>query len=188
MKACDLKSVKLWRLLEASKAPKNQGPLDSMDARADALEKRFLAKVKKTSKCWEWTSCFYSTGYGDFWLVGYHLGAHQASYLIYKGDIPKGDFVCHTCDNRACVNPAHLFLGTHVANMADMVSKNRQVKGESVQGARLTEANVLEILELRGKGMFVRDLAEKFSVHLKTIEHILYKKTWKHLTTLRGQQ
>ncbi len=79
------------------------------------------SKIIKTNKCWEWTGLRHKQGYGKF----KGLGVHRIFYELYKGKIPDGMLVCHSCDNPPCCNPKHLFLGTHKDNMQDMIKKNR---------------------------------------------------------------
>lgn len=81
------------------------------------------------SECWEWTDTFAKDGYGRFYINGKTIGAHRASYLIYKGDIVNNLFVLHSCDNPKCVNPEHLWLGTQKMNMDDAKQKGRLNNG-----------------------------------------------------------
>lgn len=86
--------------------------------------------------CIEWQGRKSFDGYGRVWFRGAEIGAHRVSYIMAIGEIPDGLYVCHTCDNRLCVNPEHLWLGTHIDNMNDMRSKGRGVGGENNQKRR----------------------------------------------------
>jgi len=88
---------------------------------------RFWSKVSKTSECWEWTAQIMSNGYGRFYYQGRQQAAHRVSYLLATGTYPGEFQVCHTCDNRKCVRPEHLWLGTRSDNMKDCFNKGRAV-------------------------------------------------------------
>jgi len=91
------------------------------------LRLRFEAKIDKTGECWTWTAHQNSTGYGRFYDTarGRLVLAHRLSWELHRGPVPKGLCVCHHCDNRLCVRPDHLFLGTYSDNMKDMMRKGR---------------------------------------------------------------
>jgi hypothetical protein len=92
-----------------------------------SLQARFDAKVKRTeSGCHEWQSTFHRDGYGKFWHVDRQVQAHRMAYMIYKGD-PGDQWVLHKCDNRKCVNPEHLYLGTPAQNTSDMFERGRAI-------------------------------------------------------------
>lgn len=89
-------------------------------------KERFFINVNKTDTCWIWMGAKNPQGYGSFYTGSRSVGAHRFSWELEKGEIPDGMFVCHMCDNPACVNPAHLWLGTHQQNMEDMKNKDRR--------------------------------------------------------------
>jgi len=95
--------------------------------------------------CWPWNGTMLSNGYGVVKHKRKPYKAHRASFIINKGEIPAGMYVCHSCDNPSCVNPNHLWLGTPKDNMHDKVAKDRQSKGsfhsESVKKSDLFKIN-----------------------------------------------
>jgi len=96
---------------------------------------RFWNRVKKTNKCWLWLGYKDPNGYGNLNIGGKAYLTHRVSYYIHFGSIPKGMEICHHCDNPSCVNPKHLFLGTHKDNMHDAIKKEKiDFKAMSIKG------------------------------------------------------
>lgn len=132
---------------------------------------RFLKYVRRDSEsdCWLWTGAKQSDGYGQFGLNGTPRKAHRVAYTLWRGTIPENLLVCHTCDHRNCVNPAHLFLGTPSDNAADMKRKGRAARGKKV---KLTDRDVREIQALRERGVIQPALASRFGVARQTITRV----------------
>jgi len=151
----------------------------------DIQEERFFNKVNKTDTCWLWVGGK-SAGYGNFSLNKKEIGVHKISYMHHnKTEIPKGLLVCHSCDTPACVNPEHLFLGTHQENMDDMVKKGRSTKGkrdgDKNPHSKLTTEQVLEIASLLDTHTNV-ELAKEYGVSEKAISDIRIGRTWPSVT------
>jgi hypothetical protein len=137
--------------------------------------------IDPNTKCWNWTAAKYMTGYGHFSYGGSGKPAHRVSYELHNGPIPVGFLVCHRCDNRACINPDHLFLGTPADNTADMMSKkrNRHPRGPDAGRAILTEADVLAIRSDTKSTQ--KALGEQFGIGPRQIGYIRARKSWAHL-------
>jgi hypothetical protein len=159
---------------------------------------------KKPNECWVWTGCLTEKGYGHVRFLGKDWKASRLAWMLTKED-PGAFYVCHHCDNPACCNPEHLFLGTAKDNIQDMVKKGRHprnktgylpsgnnhhsrlhpevmARGEQNGAAVLTEAKVLEILRLRSEGMSLQCMARRFNVSKGTIVFIIQRKTWRHVS------
>jgi len=136
------------------------------------------------SGCWLWLGYVWPAGYGRIYEGTRAVRAHRAAWIAYRGDIPADMHVCHRCDNRCCVNPDHLFLGTHAENMLDKIRKNRHVAGirhgESNATSKLEVANILEI---RASNLSQRTLAKQFGVNRATIHQIRAGSAWAHVPT-----
>jgi len=145
------------------------------------INERFWSKVSIKDKysCWEWTSGLDRYGYGEFWSNDRQtsIQSHRVSWTLINGDIPDKLFVLHKCDNRKCVNPDHLFLGTQLDNMKDMESKGRRANGKS----KLSEMNILEIRELSSLGVTGKVLSKEYGVLPSCISKIIKKQTWSYL-------
>lgn len=150
------------------------------------LKDAFLARVtpRDESDCWIWEGSITAKGYGVFKHGDTHYRAHRASYLIYRGPIPDGVNVCHNCpsgDNPLCVNPAHLWLGDHIANQRDKIKKDRQAKGETQGSVKLTEDDIRHIRHLAQRGERYAHIAKTYQIDASTASDIARRKSWKHI-------
>jgi hypothetical protein len=145
---------------------------------------RFWKKVNCSGgpdACWPWAGHIGENGYGIVGINGRQYKAHRVSYFIEHGRIDNDRLVLHRCDVRACVNPAHLFLGTPKDNSQDAVRKGRNTKlyGEQNGKAKLTRAAVLSIRRIckRG-GVYQKTVAKQFSVSEATVSYVVNGGRW----------
>ena len=155
------------------------------------LHERLLShvQVNEPHGCWEWTGSK-RNGYGRM-IIGSRTDgtrktvmAHRVSYELEYGEIPNGMEVCHKCDNRCCVNPEHLFLGTHKENMDDRDNKgrNKPQKGEKNGRAKLSENDVYAIRTKRANGSTFQEIADEYGIHKKTVMDAVSGKNWSGIT------
>lgn len=154
-----------------------------MTNRTKAAIARFWANVDTSGgpdACWLWTGNTHK-GYG---IIAVHRtrGSHRVSYELANGPIPEGLHVLHACDNRRCVNPVHLSLGTNAENCLDRKLKGRGAdkRGEKHHLARLTNADVLEIRRTARPGNHA-SIAERFGISRKYVSDIVHKQRWAHV-------
>lgn len=137
------------------------------------------------SDCWEWQGCISTTGYGKFRLNGRHMLAHRVSWELHNGPIPAGMHICHSCDNPACVNPHHLWLGTPADNMHDRDEKGRHIaphtRGEAHGRAKITEAQVMMMRKLWKQGVSQSEIGRRFGISSHQAHMIVRHKHWRHV-------
>ena len=143
----------------------------------DSVE-RFYSKIEESDNCWLWKGAIQSKGYGSFSIDKKTYLAHRISYEIHHGEIPNGMLVLHKCDNRRCVNPDHLFLGTAQDNYDDMVAKGRK-SPKSIR-CKLSREQVTSIRSLRKeKNYSYRKIGSLFNLAPRTIGSIINYESWK---------
>ena len=132
------------------------------------------------SGCWLWTGPHYPDGYGRLWVNGKHSLAHRLQWERFNGPIPKGMLICHHCDTPPCINPDHLFLGTHTDNMRDAARKGRQKNqwGEKNSNAIFTED---QIRAIRNDNRIARLIASEYGAAEITISQIKSRHRWPHV-------
>lgn len=144
---------------------------------------RELDRTDRSSGCWEWQGTIARTGYGQMRLRNEAtLLAHRLSYELHYGPIADGMCVLHRCDNRRCVNPDHLFLGTKGDNNTDRHTKGRSnyARGEQ-RSKKLTDADVRMIRELRDLGVPLKEIARRYGIVESHVSQIHRRKIWAHV-------
>ena len=143
---------------------------------------RFWSKVDRgdPDQCWEWKAATDRWGYGKFRIDEKKKYAHRVSYEFHHGPIPEGMLVLHSCDNPACVNPAHLHFGTHQDNMIERGERNRSASGKNNGQVKLTTDQVHQIrIRYATGGVTQKQLAEEFEVTQQQISNIILKRKWR---------
>lgn len=152
-----------------------------------AQVKVYGIEAQSMNECWEWTKRLNDHGYGLTYVKGKQVFVHRVAWKKVFGKIPKGLCICHSCDNRKCFNPDHLWLGTHLENMQDMASKGvlliHAARGEKQANAKFTDQQIKLIREeYSNNNISIRSLAKKNFVCYSTMHCILTRKTWKHIS------
>lgn len=156
--------------------------MDTVGDDFSTWHERFDAKCEEDPEtgCWVWKSSL-TRGYGTFSMGGRPCYAHRVSYERHRGPIPPGAVVMHACDNPACVNPAHLSVGSVKDNMEDAVRKGRTNRGARRWNAKLDPRTVRLIRLLAARGESQRALARHFGVDQSTVHLVVARKKWVHI-------
>lgn len=138
---------------------------------------------KTADGCWLWTGSIKENGYGVLSIRGVRWYAHRYSYTFHKGPIRDGLFVCHSCDNRRCLNPDHLWLGTVQDNMADMAAKGRAHKGPSVHSDAhpLSKLKPDQARAIRADTRPARLIAPEYGISTSLVWAIRKGRCWNHV-------
>jgi hypothetical protein len=142
----------------------------------------FWAKVERRGpdECWPWTGGNTKRGGYGYYCHGNKIHrAHRIAYELSIGKIAEGMFVCHRCDNPACVNPAHLFVGSVLDNNRDAMFKGRNSYGERCGHSKLRSRDVERIRECRRFGAKVSDLSHTYGVSMSAIKQVIRGDTWR---------
>lgn len=154
---------------------------------------RFWSKVERSTGCWKWLAATWGQGYGYLWLNGKNVRAHRIAFVLGNQlAIPAGVLVCHTCDNRSCVYPDHLYLGSVADNYSDMIdrgpgrpplpSMRRRARGERVGNSVLKEGQVREIRAIcRRSDRTMADVGQQFGVSSVMVRKIAIGDWWAHV-------
>lgn len=140
---------------------------------------RLKDKIEVTEGCWLWKASKFSNGYGQCKHEGRNWKAHRLVYTLLVGPIPDNLSVLHRCDVRGCVNPSHLWIGTHQDNMDDCAAKGHKA-GELNPNSKLSKQDVLEIKDLCSCGLFQRqEIADMYGISGQMVRYIRIGANWK---------
>ncbi len=156
----------------------------TIPAESDRLPERFWAKTERREpdSCWPWRGAIGARGYGSIRCFGRSVAAHRVAWFLANSEWPRL-FVCHHCDNRRCINPAHLFVGTAKDNTQDMLRKGRHrvLRGEECPRARLSREDVIEIRTRHAAGLPQAAIGKVFAISKAHVSGIVNRKRWQCL-------
>jgi hypothetical protein len=151
-------------------------PYRYIPANGDA---RFWRKVETSDGCWLWRGARNTHGYGHLTVAGVYWTAHRRAWVLAGNELAADREVCHRCDNRACVRPDHLFLGTHTENMQDAKAKGRIAVGDSHGRRRLNADVVREVRRVRAdEGLSYKQLGARFGICAQQAHKIVRRHNW----------
>lgn len=133
------------------------------------------------SGCWLWLRPLMSNGYGQIRIDYFMWKAHRLSYFLYKGIIKQSLNVCHTCDNKSCVNPDHLYLGNSKQNALDAVNRGQVLRGERHPSSVLSDKKAIVIKQSYEQGQSIAQIARDYKVSEYCIHCVVHAKTWRHV-------
>lgn len=160
---------------------------------------QIMNNIKDVEGCWEWQRTISKMGYGKTRYLGKDETTHRVSFMVFKGEIPEGMNVCHSCDNRKCCNPDHLWIGTTKDNVQDCIRKGRRKlgstkgyrylyrkknmnkKGENHHINKLKDNDVLEIRIMIENGNKNKEIANRYDVDASVVSKIKNRKAWSHI-------
>lgn len=157
------------------------GVVETLRVITPEVAARFGRKINKSEACWIWTDRLTDRGYGQLWINGKYVQATHVAWYLEHGSWPSaGMFVCHECDNPACVRPSHLFLCLPKENTQDMYRKGRSnpPRGERQPRHKLTALSVREIKRRYNGGESQASLAREYGVHPSQISRVVRGQSW----------
>ncbi len=162
-------------------------PCKSREEYHEHVKNELISRRNIVEDCWEYTGQIDHKGYGRRTFTidrkKSKKPVSQIAYILWNGEIIDNKYVCHTCDNRKCFNPKHLWLGTAKENLEDMIKKGRgsNRKGENNPKSKLTIADVINIRNNYENGVSMSCMAREKNVTTACIDYICKRKTWKHI-------
>jgi hypothetical protein len=141
-----------------------------------------MSHTVKTDGCWNWIGAK-RLGYGVLRINGKPTGAHRLSYIHFKGPIKEGKFICHSCDNRACINPLHLWEGSNQENIKDRDRKKRtaRIYGENHWLSKYTNSQIAKMREMNKEGFTDKEIGKAFNAHPNYVRLVIRRIRWPHL-------